>query len=93
MSYRDELAYAIRWVETSGSFCEVTAEQVGVNPDHPMVGRLRTQPEDTLAVAFVASAVYSAINAYYSEITDADELTMQRQFLSYVRQSLAPARG
>jgi hypothetical protein len=51
-----------------------------VNRDHPVVQRaLAGQGTDPVWCSYVASAVYTALNVWLAEITDADE----RKFLEH----------
>lgn len=50
-----------------------------VNREHPVVRRALAEPGDPVWCTYVASAVYTALNVWLAEITDADERTFLEQ--------------
>ena len=51
-----------------------TAHQTLINRRHPAVKRaLRLGPGDPVAIWFLCAAVYTALNVFFEEVTDADE--------------------
>lgn len=61
----------------TGDACSLVAladaRGVIVNRDHPVVQRALREPHDPVWCSYVASAVYTALNVWLAEITDADE--------------------
>lgn len=78
--FDDELARSVRWVPLQRELCRVSASKVDVNPEHPLARKVVEQ-SDIASCVFLASSVYSAINAYYREITDHDELELQARLV------------
>ncbi len=51
-----------------------TANQTLINRRHPAVKRaLRMGPGDPVGIWFLCGAVYTALNVFFEEVTDADE--------------------
>ena len=82
--FDDHLAATLRWALLDGALCRVSAAGVEIDARHPLVRMVREQG-DRGARAFLASAVYSAINAWYRQITDHDELELQRELVRRMR--------
>jgi hypothetical protein len=86
--FDDHMARRIRWAADSASLtgvCRVRTAGVEVNRKHPLVTAVSDDLRDRGAIAFLASVVYSEVNRHYREITDHDELVLQRSFLSLMR--------
>ena len=60
---------------------QVKKSDVEVAREHEAIRYALDNPEDPVALAFLSSSVYSAINLYYERITDADEQTFQERML------------
>lgn len=84
--FDDYLARGMDWAERPmESLCRVDDDGIRVTTSHPLVTAVIERPDDLCALAFLASTIYSEVNRYYLEISDHDELTLQRQLLELLR--------
>jgi hypothetical protein len=82
----DRLVESICWADGELSeLCRVTPGVVELNREHSLVHRVLSTG-DRGAEAFLASVVCSAINAFYAEITDPDELEFQARLVRKIRE-------
>ena len=69
----------------------VVGDSVVLGAAHPIVGAaLRGEPLDPLLVAFLASAVYTAVNTWLEEITDEHEARFIAAHAARASRALAP---
>ena len=66
---------------------DVSKSDVKVSRAHMAMCYALEVSDDPVALAFLSSSVYSAINLYYEKITDADELVFQERMLSALLES------
>jgi hypothetical protein len=66
---------------------DVSKSDVKVSRAHMAMCYALEVADDPVALAFLSSSVYSAINLYYEKITDADELVFQERMLSALLES------
>jgi len=70
---------------SSEEIVEVTATKVVLNEDHPAVRAALDDTDDAVTLSFLGSAVYTAINVFYGEITDEHEVEFQTRYASWMR--------
>lgn len=68
-----------------GAAARADAEEVALHGGHPAIRLVLPRLEgDPVALAFAASAVYSAINRFYESISDGHEQEFQSRFVDYL---------
>lgn len=86
--FDDTLAVGLRWSDEVTDVCRVDARGVTLGVAHPLVARTRADGPNSIAAAFLASVVYTEINARYRGIVDEHELELQARLLSSAVQRL-----
>ena len=78
--FDDALAYGLAWDDQVDQLCVVSPARIAVHPDHPLVEACRVATDDA-PLRFLASVIYTSVNAHYREITDRDELELVRRLI------------
>lgn len=74
---------SLRWSDLQQvALCEAGRHGVTISKEHALCKLAATS--GTVGAAFLASCVYTQINAFYAEITDTDEITFQKSLLEVV---------
>lgn len=66
----------------------VSPNKVVLNESHPVVKHALENPDDPVALSFLGSSVYTAINVFYREISDNHEFEFQMRYARWMRSVL-----